>query len=143
MENNLSGLVEVDYRIIDSRLEGISIFQYESLELKKYFNVVMLKISAITGAVIPPDARFIEIIRDEIVDFLLKFGYSNLTISEIILAFNLNSSIDMRYPVGIDLSKIELFGAHLNVDYISRVLHNYTTIRNLLDRKLENTIDGY
>lgn len=139
----VKGFVEVDHKIIDARISGISLFEYQLSELEDSFDFVLLKIAGISGIKIPFDAAFIQIIKEQVVKFLLNFGYDELNLSEIILAFELNCKIYLKYPVGIEISHIPICGEHINVDYVSQVLYNYMTIRNLLDRKLQNLIDGY
>jgi len=143
MQENHKGLTEVDYKILDARVEGISLFQYSGENLDGEFDEILLRIAAIGGSKIPSDVFFIEIIKKAAISFLMKFGYSELTLSEIILAFELNSNINMKYPIGIEISHVPVFGDCINVDYISKVLFGYMAIRNLLDRKLENSINGY
>lgn len=143
LQENHKGLTEVDYKVLDARCEGISLFEYSVDKLNELFDEVILRVAAISGAKVPADTFFIEILKQEVISFLIKFGYSGLTISEILLAFQINSKINIKYPIGIDANHIEITGDCINVDYISQVLYPYMTIRNLLDRKLENSINGY
>lgn len=143
LQENHKGLTEVDYKVLDARCEGISLFEYSAENLNEQFDEVILRIAAISGAKVPADTFFIEMLKQELIAFLMKFGYSSLTIAEILLAFQINSKINIKYPIGIDVTHVGITGDCINVDYISQVLYPYMTIRNLLDRKLENSINGY
>ena len=74
--------------------------------------------------------------------YILNYGYAELTYSEILLALRINSKGGYRFPTGIELEPVTFFGNCFNIDYFSKVISNYMAIRNLLDRKLQNIIDG-
>jgi hypothetical protein len=48
----------------------------------------------------------------------------------------------MKYSDG-DSVKVEFRGNCFNVDFVSNVLSAYMSMRNSVDRKLQNQIDGY
>jgi len=103
----------------------------------------MLRGAAVSGCVVPGTEFFAEIIAEELTAFILEFGYKDLTYDEIILALRINSKGGYKYPTGVDLEPVVFFGNCFNVDYFSKILSNYMVIRTLLDRKLQNVIDGY
>jgi hypothetical protein len=106
----------------------------------------MLRGAAVCGCNIPDTDFFAKFIAEEISAFILDFGYAELTLAEIILAFRINAKGNFKnYAnfIGLDIEQISFYGNCINVDYVAKVLSNYLTIRNLLDRKLQNKIDGY
>lgn len=106
----------------------------------------MLRGAAICGCNLPDTDFFAKFIAEEITAFILEFGYKELTLGEIILAFRINAKGNFKNYinfVGLDIEQIVFYGNCMNVDYVAKVLSNYLTIRNLLDRKLQNKIDGY
>jgi hypothetical protein len=102
----------------------------------------MLKGAAITGASLPQTEFFATFIFSELSFFLLEMGYAELTIDEILFALHLNASGNMRTTSG-DYIRIDFKGQSFNVTFVANVLSAYMGIRNSLDRKLQNQIDGY
>jgi len=102
----------------------------------------MLRGAAISGCAIPATEFFAEIISEELTEYILNYGYADLTYAEILLALRINSKGGYRYPTGIELEPVVFFGHCFNIDYFAKVISNYMAIRNLLDRKLQNIIDG-
>lgn len=143
MVNTKIKLTKIENMIISLRLEGNSIETIEIKKLSGYFDSIIVRISAITGIKLPETNSFKEVLIKEMLSFLLNFGYENLTMEEIIFAFNLNAKGGLRYPSGTDIEPVALFGEHLSVDYVSKVLANYMAIRNLLDMKFINEISGF
>lgn len=134
-------LTEAERKIIDSRLKGIS---FSNLELvDTLVDEMILRLVSICGCNLPNTDIFARFIADEISKFILEFGYSEYTMDEILLAFRLNARGGNKHPNGEEIERVPFFGNCLNVDYVARVLENYRTIRNLLDRKLQNKLDGY
>jgi hypothetical protein len=103
----------------------------------------MLRVAAICGCALPNTEFFAKFIAEEITNFILCFGYADLTLEEILLAFRFNAKAGMKYPNGEQIEPIFFTGCCVNVDYIAKVLANYMSIRIFLDRKLQNKIDGY
>ncbi len=95
---------------------------------------IMLRIASICGCSLPNTEFFAKYIADEISIFILKFGYGNLAGEEIFLAFRINC---------VRLEPVHFTGNCVNVDHISKVLAYYFDLRNLLDKKIKNKIDGY
>lgn len=133
---------EFENKVIAARLKGFSFSQIEEDKLRWYVDQIMLRGAAISGCVVPNTEFFAEIIAEEVTTFILDFGYKDLTYDEILLALRINAKGGYTYPTGIELETIPFFGNCFNIDYLSKVLSNYMAIRNLLDRKLQNLIDG-
>lgn len=129
--------------IFGARLKGASICTIDKESLKTEFNEIIVRLTAICGCPLPNTEYFSSILIDEILDFLNLAGFSQYTLREFILAFQLNAGGYMKNSTGEPLEPIKFTGAFLNIDYIAKVLNNYTQIRKLLDRKLQNHIDGY
>lgn len=130
-------------KVIEARLTGLSFCQIEESKLRWHIDQIMLRGAAISGCIVPGTEFFAEIIGEELSEFILNFGYKDLTYAEILLALRINSKGGYKYPTGIELEPVVFFGNCFNVDYFSKVLSNYMAIRNMLDRKLQNVIDGY
>src|SRR5580692_199002 len=111
-------------RIVDARQASIAIEQIDVGELKSKMDFLITRLCAICGAELPQNDFFANVLADEFVDFLTKFGYGNLTIDEVVLAFQLNAA-GTRYPMGVDIERIRFSGAYFNIDYAARVLENY------------------
>lgn len=129
-------------KIIDARLSGFSIGQLGREILQTIVHRLVFKICAICGADLPPTEDFAKILAEELIIFLLEFGYSDLTEEEILLSFRLNAK-GTRWPGGQDVERISFKGAIFNVDGAAKVLANYMSFRTQLDRRFQNQIDGY
>lgn len=136
-------LTKTERRIIDARLVGVSFSQLSEKEVKFTVDQIMLRVAAICGCALPNTEFFAKFISEEISKFILDFSYGDLTLEEILLAFRLNSYGGLRFSSGEPMNTIAFTGNCVNVDYIAKILSNYISIRNFLDRKLQNKIDGY
>lgn len=136
-------LTKTEKKIIDARLVGSSFSQLGEKEIKTTVDQIMLRVAAICGCALPNTEFFAKFISEEISKFILDFGYSNLTLEETLLAFRLNSYGGLKNTTGETITAVSFTGNSVNVDYIAKVLLNYMAIRNFLDRKLQNKIDGY
>lgn len=135
-------LNEFENKIIEARLKDVSFCQIDESKIRWHIDQIMLKGAAISGCALPNTEFFADVISDEIMAFILEFGYEELTYAEIILAMRVNSKGGLRYPSGIELEQVVFFGNCFNVDYFAKVISNYMAVRNILDRKLQNFIDG-
>lgn len=134
-------LTEIEKMIIESRLAGES---FVDLPDKKYScDQIMLKGAAISGCPLPQTEFFADIIGDQICEFIEKFGFAELTMNEIILALQMNSKGGLRFPSGVSVDQIPFVGNCFNIDFLSKVLSNYLILRNILDQKFKNFIDGH
>ncbi len=102
-----------------------------------------MRVTSITGIALPATDLLSNMLVDELTVFLKDFGYSNLNPDELILAFRFNSRGGLKQPSGVDIEPIDIIGSFINVHYVSKVLSNYMAVRNILDSKLKNLIDGY
>ena len=134
-------LSDSEKQIVKSRTTGISFSKLELVDT--LVDEMILRLVSICGCNLPNTDIFARFIADEISNFILEFGYSEYTMDEILLAFRLNARGGNKNPNGEEIERVQFFGNCLNVDYVARVLENYRTIRNLLDRKIQNKLDGY
>lgn len=112
-------------------------------EVRRSVDQIMFRGAAISGCSLPQTEFFAEFIAEELLVFINEFGYSEYTFDEIILALRLNSMGGLKRTSGEDIEQVGFSGSCFNVNYISKVLSNYALVRNYLDRKIENQIDGY
>ena len=134
-------LSDSEKQIVKSRMNGISFSKIELIDT--LVDEMILRLVSICGCNLPNTDIFARFIADEISKFILEFGYAEYTMDEILLAFRLNARGGNKHPNGEEIERVQFFGNCLNVDYVARVLENYRTIRNLLDRKIQNKLDGY
>lgn len=98
---------------------------------------------AVYGCQLPQSEKVSETLTKELANYILGFGYENLTVGEIVLAIRFNVLFDSRLPSGLEIEIVPFTMPYANVSFVAKVLHNYMVIRNYLDRKFQNQIDGY
>jgi hypothetical protein len=136
-------LNENEKKIIKARGSGLSFCQLSNSEQRVAIDDITFKGASICGCGLPQTELFAKHLAEEIQVHLLEFGYAEYTLEEIILALRINSKGRIRNPAGEDLEQVIFFGSFINVTYLSKILQNYSVLRNNLDRKFENHIDGY
>jgi len=136
-------LTSTEEKIVQARHSGFSFCQLDDSDLKLSVDQIMLRVAGICGCALPNTEFFARFIAEEIATFILDFGYEELTLEEILLAFRLNAKGGLKYANGESAEQIVFFGNCVNVDYIAKVLANYMGFRKILDRKIQNKIDGY
>jgi hypothetical protein len=133
----------VEKKIFEARVEGFSIGQLSQVDLITELLSALVDVSVITGHALPQEPVIAKRLTENLSNQLLDFGYQDLTTAEFVLAFRLNCLPNLRYPSGCDIEPIEIFGSFISVDYVTKVLNIYRTLRSILDRNLINIIDGY
>lgn len=136
-------LTKTEERIVEARYTSFSFCQLDESDLKISVDQIMLRVAGICGCALPNTEFFARFIAEEIATFILDFGYEELTLEEILLAFRLNAMGGYKYANGESADQIVFFGNCVNVDYIAKVLSNYMSFRKILDRKIQNKLDGY
>jgi len=136
-------LTETEKKIIKNRLIGMSFSQLPEKELRFTADQIILNAAAISGCPTPVTDFFADVLTNQINEYINEFGFNELTIKEIVLAFQLNTKGGLRHPSGLEIEKVNFSGTCFNIDFLSGVLTNYLALRNNLDRKLENFLDGY
>lgn len=141
--NQNQKLTGTEAKIIRSRLKGNPFYELSDAEIRLATDKIMIRGAAICGCALPITEGFAQIISNELYVFINEFGYCSLTLSEVILALHLNAMGGLRYADGSSVERIEFTGICFNVVYIAKILQIYALLRNGLDRKFINQIDGY
>ncbi len=135
-------LTSTDRRIIEARILGVCLNELSDKDLRSAIDQIMLRGAAISGCPLPTTEFFAEIIAEELIVFIQDFGYAHLTLEEVLLALRLNANGGVKYSA-FQIEPIFFSGHCFNVDYVSKVLSNYITLRSYFERKIQNHIDGY
>lgn len=104
---------------------------------------ILAQCVSLFGCRLPSSEKLSEILTDELATFINEFGYERLNVDEIVLAMRLNVLSDIKMPSGIEIEQVSFTGHYVNVAFIAKILQNYCVIRNMVDRKFQNQIDGY
>ena len=134
---------EIEKLIIDARLTGLAFTQLEEGKLRAITDEIILKTASYSGCLLPQTEFFAEIISNSIIDFFEKSAYGQLSVAEVFLALHFNVRHGLKWPIGMDIEQVQFVGSVFHLDFFSKVLTNYMALRNSLDRKLQNFIDGY
>ena len=143
LSGTLKKQTEIEKKIIKARLSSISIFEMDEKNIKVFCDALIFKCSAFTGCELPVTDYYADVLSASIIRFLLDMGYGDLTLEEIELALSVNCSHQHKLPLGIELPEITFFGKGLNIFFLSKILGNYMILRNHLDRRFQNLIDGH
>lgn len=122
---------------------GESFAEMDDLQLRTATDRIILECSAINGCDLPSTELFAESLSNSIISFIVELGYADLTLDEILFSMQMNERIGLRLPSGIEVEEIIFSGRCANVSFLSKVISNYMVIRKLVDRKMQNLIDGY
>ena len=136
-------LTKIEALILGARQEGLSFCQLQGNDLRYATDQIMVRGAAITGCELPGTEYFADMLSNELVEFISNYGYGEYTLKEILTALRLNTQPGMRWPSGLEIERIAFTGSCFNVDFLARVLGTYSQLRNILDRKFQNFIDGY
>jgi len=104
---------------------------------------IMFRGAAVCGCPLPQTELFAKFIAEEIESYLMGFGYKELTLQEVVLAFKMNIGHKIKNSLGEDLSCVEFYGNTINVSFIGKILSNYMVIRKGLEARIINQIEGY
>lgn len=143
LKKELKNLSIVEKKIINARLSGLSFSEQEKKDLQLSTDQIILRCSAIYGCEMPYTDIFANILSEQIISFVNGFLYEELTLAEIILAMEINLPQTFLISNAVELDEVAFSGRCVNVSFLSRVLKNYKALRNSLDRKIQNHIDGY
>lgn len=129
--------------ILDAREEGKPFEEMTDADLRYAADQIIVKGSATFGCDTPQTEYFAAILSKEITTFLLELGYETLTLKEVVLSLHLNTERELKNPCGEDLQTAKFTGNFVHVSFLASVLRNYMVLRNNLERKFQNHIDGY
>jgi len=136
-------LTEIEQKVIHKRIcGGLSFGQLSEDEKLLAADKIVAQCISICGCKPHQSEKISEVLSEELAIFIDGFGYHSLNLDEIVLALRFNTS-NLKNPSGIEIEPIIFTGYYANVNYISKVLHNYKVIRDLIDRKFQNKLDGY
>lgn len=139
MEAAFPNMKGVKKLIIRARGRGLSFFEVAPEYIRSFTDSVIISIAAITGAELPESELLANSLSKEVEVLLNDFGYSDLTLEEVLLAVRLNYSSSFKNPYGTDF-EIGVAGNRVNVAFLSVVLNNYKTYRDFMDIEFENKI---
>lgn len=98
-------------------------------------------VACISHSISPPYSSLIsELVAKEIVVMMGRFP--DLTYEETLLAIRFNADAGLAVPKNTDIEKIKFSGNFIGINFLSQIFKNYMSLRNLLDQKLKNFIDG-
>ena len=134
---------KVDSLVLEARVDGnLSFSQLGDNMQKSVIRQLILRASAISGLPVSGSQFILDALEDQLCKYLLKFNFENLNESEMELAFQMNQLNNVYVGNLIEIDKVEPFGSFVSVAYMAKVLGNYRILRNAIDRKLKNFIDG-
>lgn len=136
-------LANIEKEIIEARLVGESFSEMTDSDKRYATDQIIITCSAIYGCGMPLTEGFAEVISRETLTLIEKFGYSELTLAEVLLAMQINTVGNVKYPSGVEVEKTKFSGSCFNTNFLSGVLSAYMSLRTILDRKFQNHIDGY
>lgn len=138
-EKNLGG---AELRCLQARqIGGISVGEFD--DEKKLFSEIeklIFEVGVMVGADPVEDEAVKSKLVTQFIFFLKSFGFADLNVKEILLAFYLNL-VCYKFPSGYEISKVELKRKKFNLDYASEVLKNYLSIRKIVDGKVEKFLN--
>ncbi len=139
----LKRLTKQEEQIVQARNIGLSFCELDDLRMRVVIDQIMFRGAAISGCTLPMTETFATFIAEEISSFILDFGYEELTQEEFLLALRINAFGKIKNPAGEDFDQVQFSGNNISVVYLGKILKNYMVLRNNLDRKIQNQLDGY
>jgi hypothetical protein len=112
-------------------------------ETRVAIDQIILRCSADVGCDLPFTDMFANVLSEQIILFIDNCGYLNYTLKEILLCLQINLMHPLPSYLAVEVDEVKFSGRCVNVSFMSKTLNNYKLIRNQLDRKLQNFIDGY
>lgn len=128
---------------MEARSDGLSFCEMADEELVWSADQIMIRGASMYGCKLPETDFLGQYISEEVRILINDFGFTELTLSEILLALRINQRADVRYPSGNEVCFVEFKGDCFNTKFLSDVLTMYINFRQILDRKIQNHIDGY
>ena len=134
---------DYEKKIIQARYSGLSFCELSELDQRIAIDQIMFRGAASSGCALPQTETFASFIAEEINKMILNFGYEEYTLEELLLAIMFNSMGNIKNPAGQDLEQVQFSGNCINVVYLAKIFNNYRVLRNNLDARLRNLIDGH
>lgn len=104
---------------------------------------LVLRISVLAGVDEPKTERALNFFIEELWVLLCLPRFKSLSFDEVLFAFRLNTECDARYVSNEFIDQIEPINEKISIDFISKVLNNYMTLRAGIEVLVKNIIDGY
>lgn len=135
----------IETLIIDIRgdQDAISFCEMTADERQIAWDNILFNGTAFTGCLVPTSDILASKISNQISNYIFSFGYKDYTAEEVNLALQLNAHNNFEELSMLDLKVVEFAGSHFNLNYLASVLGNYKKIRDFIDRKFQNFLDGY
>jgi actin-related protein len=128
--------------IMKARFEGKAFWEIEEDKHRFVTDEIILSMASISGCKMPETELLASYVSREMVRIILDFGYEELTVAEIVLAFRINTQPQIVNRHGDDLTSVEP-SAIVCSSFLANVLRNYKILRSNLDASIERKIMGY
>lgn len=102
---------------------------------------IIFSMAATYGLPIPSQNLLADYLSKGFITVIEDFGYSELTLAEIILAIQLNSFDKLKNPLGEDLKQVPT-PQNICTAFLASILRNYKSLRDNLDRMIESRFTG-
>ncbi len=136
-------LKDYQKKIIELRINGLTILELPANEVKVLIDVTIFKVSAISGFALATTPEFADVLNEEFRILLSEYGFDNLTFDEIVTAFRMNARGGYRHQSGEMIEKVKSYSQFFSIDFAADVLNKYMTHRNVLDSLIKNELEGY
>lgn len=136
-------LTELEKKIISARCASQSLSSMDKIGLKNGFKSIISSCISIYGFFPINNADQFESLTSESVSFFMSMDFDHLNFHEYHLALQLNAKGNLKFPTGVEAESVKASTTGVNVKFISDVMCLYLQFRNILDRKLQNSIDGF
>lgn len=135
----------IETLVIDVRgdEDSVSFSEMDADERQLAWDNILFYGTACTGCQVPTTDILASRIASQISNYIFSFGYKDYTEREIELAMQLNAHNNFDELGALDLKVVEFTGIYFNLNYFASVLGNYKKIRDHIDRKFQNFLDGY
>lgn len=134
---------DTEKKILKARISGDSFCELSELDKRIIIDQIMFRGAAGFGCALPQTEMFAKFVAEELSVFIDDFGYCEFTLEEFLLAIRINANGPIKNPSGNDLEQVVFSGICINVFFISKILRNYKILRDNLDKRIQNIIDGY
>lgn len=128
-------------RIWEARMEGPTIWELSPDQQGVFADQVVLTMAAVCGCELPSTPILANCIAQEIENLLIKWGYSNLSTGEVLLAIRFNVEKRVKNPGGEDFDRVNP-PERVSTAFLASLLANYSVLRATLDRAIENRLKG-
>lgn len=98
--------------------------------------------SSIIGFKMIPEEDYLKDLAECIIEFIFEFNYIQLSWDEIYLALKINSLMNKKELEKAEFTFIPVTTSHFNVSYLSDCLQSYLLVRKIVQKKVENMING-